>query len=181
MALTEDNELVAVHDWEGYNKMVGNHDLSHIPTLKEFRSKKILGRYTPLAYRDILCLLNKYPQMVLVTDKISEPGLINKYFGRYRNRVMVECFSMKDYDFFMDNGYLLSMYPMTNKRKLYHNLLRSLCFKDSRYSACTLSLNECDNYEASIKCIYTAKNRSEARTILSRHKNVCFVYVDKID
>lgn len=75
------------------------------PTLAEFTGKKIWGRYTPLTIEDIDTLMRAHPEMILVVDKTDDPDLLDRYFASYRDRVMVECFSMERYIEVSKRGY----------------------------------------------------------------------------
>lgn len=75
------------------------------PSLAEFTGKKIWGRYTPLTIEDIDTLMRAHPQMILVVDKTDDPDLLDRYFAPYRDRVMVECFSMERFVAVSKRGY----------------------------------------------------------------------------
>jgi len=97
LLLTTDSCLVAVHDWKLYNEMTGFPKDSQPVSEQEFINRKILGKYTSLTGSDIVDLLLKYPQIILVTDKTSSVEILDKTFFALRNRVYVEAFSLEDY------------------------------------------------------------------------------------
>ena len=109
---TADSTLVCVHDWEEFNKASipnitwkDSCKFLKVPTLEEFRERKIYGQFTPLTLDDVISFLPKY-HFILVTDRLSTPRTLNKYFQKeVRSRIMVEAFSIDDYHMLKKNGY----------------------------------------------------------------------------
>lgn len=62
LIFTSDRILVCKHDWNDYEK---------IPTKKRFLDNKILDKYTPLTFRQLLNLIERYPDVYIVTDTKS--------------------------------------------------------------------------------------------------------------
>ena len=110
---TSDSVLVCVHNWEQFNKMTlpeitGNDSdiFMRIPSLKEFKRRKIYGKYTPLSLADVIAIQAKHP-FVIVTDKICNAQALNRYFRKeQRKNVMVEVFSENDYSGIKSSGYI---------------------------------------------------------------------------
>lgn len=74
LRLTRDVKMVLRHDWRG-NWQPGINDAS-IPTREQFLSEKILEKYTPLSFRDLLLLMEQYPDICIITDtKFTEPDV----------------------------------------------------------------------------------------------------------
>lgn len=74
LRLTRDVKTVLRHDWRG-NWQPGINDAS-IPTREQFLSEKILEKYTPLSFRDLLLLMEEYPDICIITDtKFTEPDV----------------------------------------------------------------------------------------------------------
>ena len=63
---TSDGKVVLRHDWG--QELQEGIDAEHIPTVDEFKAAKIYGKYTPLAFTDLLQLMNEYPDIWIVTD-----------------------------------------------------------------------------------------------------------------
>jgi len=88
--LSADDDLIARHEWgESFSKMMGQEDglkserYGSIFTTKEFKDAKIMGRYEPLTWDDILDLMVDYPDMYLVTDtKQIKPEEIDQIFSK---------------------------------------------------------------------------------------------------
>ena len=66
LRMTSDGHVVLRHDWRaGMQEGVSE---TSIPTLEEFLAKPINGKYTPLSFRDLLYLMEQYPDICIVTD-----------------------------------------------------------------------------------------------------------------
>lgn len=79
LRLTSDGYAVLRHDWlAGVQSGV---DQTHIPTLEEFLSKPIHGKYTPLSFRDLLMLMADYPDICVITDtKLMDNEAVTEQF-----------------------------------------------------------------------------------------------------
>lgn len=68
-AFTADGNIVLSHDWARWATILqeglGDYE---VPTTEEFLSKPILGAYTPLTLRDLLLLMDQYPDICIITD-----------------------------------------------------------------------------------------------------------------
>lgn len=66
LRMTSDGHVVLRHDWRpGIQEGVSE---TSIPTLEEFLAKPINGKYTPLSFRDLLYLMEQYPDICIITD-----------------------------------------------------------------------------------------------------------------
>ncbi len=94
---SSDGFLVGAHDWKKFNEQTGYGGLGdQVPTLSEFKKRKIYGRYTPIDEDFIRKIMNEHQNLVLVTDKINNFDKIVKAFD-FQNRIIVEVFSFEDY------------------------------------------------------------------------------------
>lgn len=66
LRMTSDGQVILRHDWRG-GLQEGVSETS-IPTLEEFLAKPIDGQYTPLSFRNLLYLMEQYPDVCIVTD-----------------------------------------------------------------------------------------------------------------
>lgn len=89
LCFAADSQLSAWHDW--------NWQWTYTPTYEQFMAHKVYDRFTPIDYTRIDSILSHNPQLSLVTDKISDPQIIDRYFRAYKERVWVECFTDEDY------------------------------------------------------------------------------------
>lgn len=143
---TVDSDLVCLHSLSDYNKMTAT-DYQTIDC-KTFLSKKLYGMFTPMTLLDAIEIWQEH-NFYFVTDKVSDPKVLNKYFVTDRNRVVVEAFTMEDYIKLEEEGYkpMFSIMAM-NVRGLarfvyntirYHKRIRRIV-TNSRISKYTLRI-----------------------------------------
>lgn len=79
LRMTRDMQVVLRHDWRaGWQTEVSE---TSIPTLAEFKAKALLGKYTPLSFRDLLLLMEEYPDICVITDsKFTDAELVTLQF-----------------------------------------------------------------------------------------------------
>ena len=108
---TSDSVLVAAHSWEDFNSMTGNAMWGDsVPSLAHFKAQRIHGRYTPLTADDINAFFVEHDSIYLVTDKVSDPDVLGKYFPTLKERMVVEAFSYADYSELLRRGYYRVLY-----------------------------------------------------------------------
>ena len=79
LRLTADQQVVLRHDWRA-GWQAGISEIS-IPTLKEFLTRPLLKEYTPLSFKDLLLLMEQYPDVCIVTDtKFTEAEIVTIQF-----------------------------------------------------------------------------------------------------
>ena len=79
LRMTADGRVVLRHDWLG--NLQDGVDTTHIPTLDEFFTKPILGKYTQLSFRDLLLLMAQYPDICVITDtKFTDAEPVTEQF-----------------------------------------------------------------------------------------------------
>ena len=134
--LTSDSVMVAAYSWSDFNAMTGHgHRGDSVPSYKEFSSRKIYGRYTPLSAHEINAFFREHPELYLVTDKISSPELLCRYFPELKERMVVEAFSYKDYIRLRNEGFYLVLYSCMATdlgAALFKNLLFNRLFPGER-------------------------------------------------
>ncbi|MWV46692.1 glycerophosphodiester phosphodiesterase [Paenibacillus sp. HJL G12] len=81
LLLTDDGKLVARHEWTQHmtellqqeDKLPQDRQATRM-SYEEFKQSKILGAYDPLDWKDIMDLMERYPDIYIVTDtKEQEP------------------------------------------------------------------------------------------------------------
>lgn len=79
LRLTSDQKVVLRHDWRaGWQEGISE---TAVPTLEEFLDKPLLGKYTPLSFRDLLELMEDYPDICVVTDsKFTDAEIVRLQF-----------------------------------------------------------------------------------------------------
>lgn len=118
---TSDGVLVASHDWEMFNDFTGHAEMGDsIISFDEFSQRKIYGVYTPISIKEIVDTLKKYTDISIMTDKISDPVIIEKCFSEIKDRVYVECFTNEDYFELKKLGYNAMLSTYTTENTLTH-------------------------------------------------------------
>lgn len=80
LRLTRDCQVVLRHDWWSYTWQKGI-SWANIPTREKFLSEKILDKYTPMSFQDLLLLMERHPDICVVTDtKFSESDVFTIQF-----------------------------------------------------------------------------------------------------
>ncbi|QTH42381.1 hypothetical protein J4772_33760 [Cohnella sp. LGH] len=122
--LTLDGEPVLRHDWEAYlyrhlhQKRPEGQAEGQPLTLEQFKSLKILNRYTPVTAADLFSFLIRYPDACMVTDtKHSDPRLAERQFSK-----LVEAAAPFGYDV------LLRVIPQLYTEEMYDAVERVFPF-----------------------------------------------------
>jgi glycerophosphoryl diester phosphodiesterase len=83
--LTKDGKLAAVHDWQIASGLTGSIWGPEGPELQEWKSEKILGKYTSMDVEDVMRLMDLHRDMFVVTDtKDVEAEAVSKEFLEIR-------------------------------------------------------------------------------------------------
>ena len=121
---TADSDVVCLHSLEDYKKMTCT-DCEDLDT-KTFLSHQLYGKYTPMMLNDAIKIWEERP-FYFVTDKISDPKILNRYFKKNRDKVIVEAFTLDDYVQLEREGYIPMFSIMAlNVRGLYLYILNSI-------------------------------------------------------
>lgn len=102
----KDSVLLCMHDIRGFNHITGFGNSDEIPT--DFKSRKIYQKYTPITLDEVLEIRKKHP-FTLVTDKIDDPMILNRYFAKDKRNLRIEAFSWQRYTELKRQGYLPMM------------------------------------------------------------------------
>ena len=121
---TSDSNIVCLHSLEDYREMTSTD--CEVLDANSFLSHQLYGKYTPMTLNDAIKIWQERP-FYFVTDKISDPKILNRYFKRNRNKVIVEAFSLDDYIQLERDGYTPMFSIMAlNVRGLYLYILNSI-------------------------------------------------------
>lgn len=121
---TTDNDVVCLHSLEDYQKMTSAN--CEVLDTKTFLSHQLYGKYTPMTLNDAIKIWEEHP-FCFVTDKISDPKILNRYFKKNRDKVIVEAFTLDDYVQLERDGYIPMFSIMAlNLRGLYLYILNSI-------------------------------------------------------
>ncbi len=95
---TTDGHILAAHDWPSFHAITGHRHQQEPISLSEAKQRKIFGKYTPIFDEDILSVFENNPELILVTDKMNNFDLLERYFSPLKNRMIVEVFSIDKYN-----------------------------------------------------------------------------------
>lgn len=154
---TSDGVFIASHDWTGFNIITDHSELlDSLLSFAEFSERKIYGEYTPISIQEIVDTLKNHPDVSIVTDKISDPAIIEKLFSEIKDRVYVECFLQDDYFVLKKKGYnvMQSSYFVDNT---FTNVISNLLRGNGRIDFITASTDQ--NYKVfrNLKCVMPLK------------------------
>lgn len=101
---TADGRIVAAHDWELFSKLTGIHTEKLMRmTCKEIQQLNLANKYTILDGETIARIVKENPQIILVTDKITNYDLLIKTIP-YPEQMIVETFNAGQYFKAKDKG-----------------------------------------------------------------------------
>ena len=150
---TSDGIFIASHDWELFNEITGHSEhKDSIASYKDFKQRKIYNTYTPITIQEVVDTLMNHPDISVMTDKISDPDIIDELFGKIKERVYVECFSEEDYFELKKRGYRVMFSTYTAEGTsifIIKNLLKS----NGRIDFITTSTDQNFNELKKLKCI----------------------------
>lgn len=147
LQFTADSVLVAAHDWDFFNLHTGCAQKGDTaPTFADFSSRRMAGRYTPLSADEINSVFESDTTLYLVTDKISSPAILARYFPRLKNRMVVEAFSYDDYTALRNEGYFRVLYSCM-AADIFEVLVKQLFYPlfDVKIEWFTMYVGELDN------------------------------------
>ncbi len=82
-----DGELILVHEWPQAALAAGHEEWNDcLPATEEFLNAPIYGKYTPLAFSDLLMIMEEYTDIWIVTDtKYADQESISREFTKLVN------------------------------------------------------------------------------------------------
>lgn len=165
LCITSDGQLVAWHDW--------TFQWDGAPTYEQFMAHKIDDLFTPLDYPRIDSIMVNNPELSLVTDKISDPAIIDSLFHAYKQRVWVECFTDDDYWALKELGYhvFASKEPPAKSDK--PDSIRNYVFH--RFLCPDLSVKDGDAFAL---FSFAELSMSMADSMFATDPRIQFVYID---
>jgi glycerophosphoryl diester phosphodiesterase len=181
---TQDNELVAAHDWTYWKEITG-YTGNIPPLLSEFKRTKINGSLTPLSMSDIVSWFDRNKEAILVTDKITDYEQLVKEFP-FPDRLMVEVFSLEGYVSAYKAGI---KYPLLSleyaQMDRYGDLLIDFII-DNKVPLAVLSTRSVSAFGSVLQALnnnkgYSFAFSSNSLTFLSENKQVFGIYTDFIN
>lgn len=120
LSVTKDNHIVGAHDWTLFKKMTyyrSDEEINYSYIVKA----KILNKYHTIYDYMIYNLLNKYKDVIIVTDKITNYKLL-KYYCKKLDRLYVEVPSFDNYYLARKLGFtnlILSIKTINDLKRLF--------------------------------------------------------------
>ena len=119
---TADGDIVAAHDWPHFHQLTGNTGSERILNASEAKLRKILGAQTVLISKDIHEIFMSHPSIYLVTDKIQNIDLLYEKFSDFKDRIIVEVFSVEKYREVQSRGFLHAAFCVWNNDFLHQKV-----------------------------------------------------------
>ena len=98
IVISPEGEPLAFHSSEDMINTIYSCDPPH---MSEFTAAPLRGKngktYTPLTWREINEIFLAHPDVTFVVDKTDDPVVLEKFFPKLKDRMVVECFSMDRY------------------------------------------------------------------------------------
>ena len=98
IVISPEGEPLAFHSSDDMIDTIYSCDPPHIG---EFTASPLRGKngktYTPVTWREINEIFLAHPDLIFVVDKTDDPAILEKYFPKLKDRMIVECFSMERY------------------------------------------------------------------------------------
>lgn len=157
--LTEDYVAVCSHDEEWWRYITGNEDSDVEYTYENFKNAPLFTDYTPLDCRDIVDLLNEYPDIFIITDtKYSDELKVYQQFSQivdYAKKVNPDVLDRIIPQFYTKQmlDYVMNVYPF---RSVIFTLYQITWDADDIAKYCVKS---------GVKCITVSESLAEAETI----------------
>lgn len=127
---TRDKHLLAAHDWGTFCELTGT--VSQPESLEEALCQRIAGTQHPLSGSMINTLMQQHPEMILVTDKVSDFELLLQEIP-HPERMIVEVFSPQDYVRALNAGILYPAFCISHSIALQQAI-------EHRYPLVTISV-----------------------------------------
>ena len=98
IVISPEGEPLAFHSSEDMIDTIYSCDPPH---MSEFTAAPLRGKngktYTPLTWREINEIFLAHPDVTFVVDKTDDSVVLEKFFPKLKDRMVVECFSMDRY------------------------------------------------------------------------------------
>lgn len=150
---TSDGIFIASHDWELFNEITDHNELKDsMASYEDFKQRKIYNTYTPITIQEVVDTLMNHPDISVMTDKISDPDIIDELFGKIKERVYVECFSEEDYFELKKRGYHVMFSTYTSITTL-HYIIKNMMIGNGRIEFVTTSTDQDLKELRRLKCV----------------------------
>lgn len=194
IVVSPEGEPLAFHSSDDMIDTIYSCDPPHID---EFRNNPLRGKngktYTPLTWREINEIFLAHPDLTLVVDKTDDPAILEKYFPKLKNRMIVECFTMKRYKEVVKAGFkqaMLSEEAVSPGAIILQNIKHLFCSDEPRVEMIAIGR---DKYNSSrtlrwfIKschipmAMWSATDRQRAEEMFDKMPSLRMLYTNEIE
>lgn len=193
IVISPEGEPLAFHSSKDMIDTIYSCDPPHIG---EFTAAPLRGKngktYTPLTWREINEIFLSHPDLTLVTDKTDDPDVLEKYFPKLKNRMMVECFSIERYKDVTRRGFkqaMLSEGTFQPMEIIGQNLKHLFCSDEPRIEMLAMSRHtygQGRNLRWFIRAmnlklaVWTAVDRQSADEMFSLIRQARMIYTNEL-
>ena len=129
--LTSDGIFVGIHSWDDWKRENKIKEIISIPSYEEIVTINKKAKYKIITEDFINNIMKKYPEIILVTDKVKDYDLLAKKIPFFK-RMLVEVFDEKGLNDALNAGFYFPMPSYLHNPKDILNLIKN---SDIRYFA----------------------------------------------
>ena len=145
VVISPEGEPLAFHSSDDMIDTIYSCDPPHIG---EFTAAPLRGKngktYTPLTWREINEIFLAHPDLLFVVDKTDDPVILEKYFPKLKDRMIVECFSMQRYKEVTNAGFkqaMLSEEAVSPAAVIWQDIKHLFCGDEPRVDMIAIGRN----------------------------------------
>ena len=194
IVISPEGEPLAFHSSDDMIDTIYSCDPPHIG---EFTAEPLRGKngktYTPLTWREINEIFLAHPDLIFVVDKTDDPVVLEKYFPKLKDRMIVECFSMQRYKEVTNAGFkqaMLSEEAFSLGAVIWQDIKHLFCSDEPRVEMVTMGRDTYNSHRATrwfIKlcnipvAMWSAADRQHANEMFNRISQARMLYTNEIE
>lgn len=175
LAMTSDGKMVLRHDWD--QPIQEGISSENIPTQEEFLAVPIYQTYTPLSFYDLCLIMQKYPDIWIVTDsKYTGEEDVKKQFNSIVSTAK-ECNAEEVLDRLIIQIYNESMYEVLKEVHPFKSYIFTLYKRwDGNQEEFAKICRWCVEHDVDVITMWDHLWNEEIRTIAERYKRDVYVH-----
>ena len=194
IVISPEGEPLAFHSSDDMIDTIYSCDPPHIG---EFTGAPLRGKngktYTPLTWREINEIFLAHPNLIFVVDKTDDPAILEKYFPKLKDRMIVECFSMERYKEVTNAGFMqamLSEEAVSPGAVIWQDIKHLFCSDEPRVEMVAMGRDTYNSSRATrwfIKlcnipvAMWSAADRQHANEMFNRISQARMLYTNEIE
>lgn len=167
------------------------------PHMGEFTAAPLRGKngktYTPLTWREINEIFLSHPDLIFVVDKTDDPAILEKYFPKLKNRMIVECFSIERYKEVTNAGFkqaMLSEEAFSPSTVIWQDIKHIFCSDEPRVEMIAIGRDTYNNSRSTrwfVKAcnipiaMWSAADRHHADDTFTKIPQVRMLYTNEVE